>query len=616
MTTDSELFTPGSRVRVRDEEWLVRNTVPTSEGGTALRVTGLSELVRDEKALFLSRPDQLRPVDPEQTEFVADDSPRHRRGRLYLDTFLRRSPVTGSGLHVGHRAAIDETNYQFVPTGKALDRPRPRIMIADKFGLGKTVEAGMLPSELIRRGQGDRILVVGLESVLAQIQHELWSHFTTPLVWLDSRGIRRVRHEIPSYENPFHHYDRVIVSIGTLKNNKKYRHHLENCHWDAILIDECQHVAVRGSPPSQRARLAQLLARQTDALIMTSATPRDGDSESFASLVDLLDPTAISHPTEFEHDGIDDLFVRRSKKGIQSEVGASFREHDVSLDFVETTDDEDRVFEHLHASEFRPVDPRCESGGLLFKTTLLKSFLSSPADCRETIERRLDRDALQTEDSEAAHDRRLLGRLRRMLEPLEYDADADRGDQAYARFNRLLDLLESFEGTGNCYGDRVMSVSERLPTLRWLEEALIDAFGMADHRIALFDGSLSDREHQELVRPGDDLETDWLASQLRPAVEQMRHRMRELRQARAEQVQDEVREMERDLESWDRGRETYLKSKLEGDDGALPPGRRQEYERQLRDVERIQDERREWFNNRLNTVPSPAIRVITGIVTR
>ncbi|MFB6374300.1 MAG: ATP-dependent helicase, partial [Bradymonadaceae bacterium] len=95
--------------------------------------------------------------------------------------------------------------------------------------------------------------MVALKSMLSQIQEELWGRFTIPLVRLDSAGIQRVRSKIPSHKNPFHYYDRVIVSIDTLKKNQKYQHFLDECRWDAVVIDECQHVAERGSgAPSQR----------------------------------------------------------------------------------------------------------------------------------------------------------------------------------------------------------------------------------------------------------------------------------------------------------------------------------------------------------------------------
>ena len=82
-----------------------------------------------------------------------------------------------------------------------------------------------------------------------------------------------------------------------------------------MVIDECQNVAVRatGTRRAQRARLAELLADTCDALVLTSATPHDGRPESFASLVNLLDPTAIHDPKRYTPEDVRALYVRRFK---------------------------------------------------------------------------------------------------------------------------------------------------------------------------------------------------------------------------------------------------------------------------------------------------------------
>ena len=43
MSFEVVTFAPGSRLLIRDEEWLVKSSLPASTGGAAVRVTGLSE---------------------------------------------------------------------------------------------------------------------------------------------------------------------------------------------------------------------------------------------------------------------------------------------------------------------------------------------------------------------------------------------------------------------------------------------------------------------------------------------------------------------------------------------------------------------------------------------
>jgi hypothetical protein len=316
------LIAPGAQVVVRDEEWLVRAIAQTPADGMRVRCVGTSTLVRDTEATFLTKLDNITPLRPEETKLTADDSPQFRASRLYLEAVLRKTPVPANqtDLALADRHLLDRLDFQRRAAHKAIAGLRPRLLIADAVGLGKTLEVGLILAELIRRGRGDKILVVTPRHILEQFQHELWTRFAIPLVRLDSDGIARVRREIPANRNPFSYYRRAIISIDTLKNAGRYRHHLEGIHWDAVVIDECHNLVNRGTLNNQ---LARVLAPRTEALLLTSATPHNGDPESFAELIRLLDPTAIADPTSIESADIDHLYVRRHKQ--HDEVAAEVR---------------------------------------------------------------------------------------------------------------------------------------------------------------------------------------------------------------------------------------------------------------------------------------------------
>lgn len=91
-----------------------------------------------------------------------------------------RGPLNDTRIAAGHRGLFDKLDYQLRPAQKALENLRPRILIGDAVGLGKTLEIGIILSELIARGRGERILVVTPRAVLKQFQTELWTRFGIP----------------------------------------------------------------------------------------------------------------------------------------------------------------------------------------------------------------------------------------------------------------------------------------------------------------------------------------------------------------------------------------------------------------------------------------------------
>ncbi|WP_084701898.1 DEAD/DEAH box helicase [Cryptosporangium arvum] len=434
-----------------------------------LEVTGVSPFVRDVDAVFYASLDTITPLDPRKTILVPDDSPYHRRARLYLEAVIRKSflPQTETGLALAGAFLADYQVHQVRPAQLALSmrNPQPRLLIADVVGLGKTLEIGILLAELIRRGRGERILVVTPAPVLEQFQRELWTRFGIPLVRLDSTGIQRVQQEIPLGRNPFAYFKRVIVSVDTLKNSKLYGHHLEHTDWDAVVIDESHNLINRGS---HRNELAQTLAPRTDALILASATPHNGDGRSFAELIRLLDPAAIADPAKYDVSDLEHLYLRRSKNTpeVRDALRGAWADRGPSLPVrAAATPAEEAVFDAL-AAEWLPADGKPSvSAARLFPYTLFKAFLSSHKALLETVGQR-EQTLKDRTDAEA--ERTALAELRQVATKI--------GDGDSAKLAALVAELRDL-GVRPGSDTRVVVFSERTATLNWLADVVPLALG-------------------------------------------------------------------------------------------------------------------------------------------
>jgi hypothetical protein len=402
------------RVLCRDAEWLVTRVEASDSTNTehAVHCIGADDLVRGHQSIFLTQLDTITAVDPRQTRLVQDSSSGYRLSKLFLEAQLRQMPATGVEPDLEGLGAFKPMKYQIDAVSLALKQLRPRLLLADSVGLGKTIQVGMILTELMRRGRADRILVLTKKSMLTQFQSELWNRFALPLVRLDSAGIAKLRLRIPANKNPFEVYHRVIISIDTLKNVGSYQHFLQKTHWDVVVIDEAHNVAGASVPERHLAyRLARVLSTKTHSMLLTTATPHNGKRETFGRLISLLDPSAIPDPQfrEYTAEDVKGFFLMRFKEDVRDEAGDNLSERQV-VPMAETTADAQPAEEKVYAilSELRRAitakrdaedRPAAWKNQALVQYGIYKLFLSSPEACRSTVESRLKRESVANPDS-------------------------------------------------------------------------------------------------------------------------------------------------------------------------------------------------------------------------
>jgi ERCC4-related helicase len=476
---------PGALIHVRSTNWKVQGFDRRSDGSVVIcRAT--NGIAKGKTAHFLLELEtDYEIINPAIVRLVPDTSPGYIDTKLFLEAAFRHTPTATREPQALGKAAIDDLSFQHAPVRAALNQDRVRLLIADDVGLGKTLEAGLITSELILRGRANRILVVTTRSMLTQFQKEFWTRFAIPLSRLDSSAIRRMRNQIPAHYNVFDQFDRAIVSIDTLKRDSHIRGALEDSNWDLVIIDEAHNAARRAKAKgdqSLRARLAKLLSRRADSLLLLTATPHDGSQESFASLIEMLDPTRVPNALELRREDIEDLVVRRFRfsPDVIAAIGKIVPKRKLNPRHFPLNPAEEQVYRMIAELQ---LDVDHENGRKramdLFRTTLAKAIFSSPAACLESVERRIQ--GIKTKRAQGSEaDKAKLEELAAMLR------DISAGD--FSKYQNLLVMLREMKWTGHAKRDRLVIFSERIRTVAWLEKRLKADLGLSDEAIGRIDG--------------------------------------------------------------------------------------------------------------------------------
>lgn len=488
-------LTAGQRITTRGEDFLITDVNTNKDGSFIINTQGISELVKGKIFCFDTSIDKdIKAVDPINTKFIADTDLGYRKSKLYIETHIRNSTIFSEKIAIANKAAFNTSAYQLTPTLKALQLPRPRILIADGVGLGKTIEVGIFLAELMKRGKGKRVMVLALKSILGQFQQELWNRFAIPLVRLDSEGIARIKTQLPANKNPFDYYDKTIVSIDTLKNNAKFRHYIEKSHWDVIVIDECHTVA---NVDSQRGDLAQFLAKKCQSLVLTSATPHNGRKESFANIINMIEPTAIPKSGNYTKEDVEPYYVRRFKHDIDDKsVRENFQEREIIRLQTDLFPEEIEFLsyqQNLKMQALSALEKGKSKEDFLFSIMIFKAFMSSPIAALSSIENRLEKVEKLSSTSEKYEDSlEVLKEHQRLLKKI-LDAKAD------SKYLKLKQTLIELGWSGKKKDERFVVFAERIATLEYLEENLTRDFDLTEDAIESFSGSDSDVEQQKKI---------------------------------------------------------------------------------------------------------------------
>lgn len=330
----------------------------------------------------------------------------------YVTLLSKIKNETAGGFLSSLASGIIPLPHQLHVLNRAMETNNIRYILADEVGLGKTIEAGMIIRELKSRGLVSRILVVCPTGLVTQWASEMQEKFHEKFQVIlpsDYDTIRR----LTDNDDVYGQFDQVISPMDSIKPIEKHAgwseekvekyneeriYSIINSGWDLIIIDEAHRVA-GSSGEVARYKLGNLLAQASPYLLLLSATPHNGKTESFLRLIRLLDADAFPNAKSIVREQVAPFLIRTEKReAIDNNGNLLFKNritHLVTISWDERNNLQRELYEmvssYVAKTYNKALRNRKKNMCLIFLLIIMQRMVtSSTAAIRQSLERRLN----------------------------------------------------------------------------------------------------------------------------------------------------------------------------------------------------------------------------------
>jgi len=287
---------PGIIINMRNRLWRVDEFDGLEMVATP--ITGDS----NDKRIFLA---DIENIKEERFEKISAELPGDLTSQRLLLRAYQFDLIHGSAPFLSlHRSSVVPYNYQMVPLVLALEKPNVRMLIGDDVGLGKTIEAGLIISELKQRGKLKRIIILTPANLKPQWKEALDYFFHIKATIIDSFSRKEFEKELPGGANPWQYFQVVIASVDYAKA-PDIKQQIQEQPWDLLLVDEVHlcarpHSNIGSAKQQKRYELVSTLSAKINNVLFLTATPHNGYSDTFASILEILNPEIVSYQNNGE----------------------------------------------------------------------------------------------------------------------------------------------------------------------------------------------------------------------------------------------------------------------------------------------------------------------------
>ena len=286
-------FMPGDRIKVHSGSEMTVERV-REDRGLRIYETDNGEVLESDLSdtISFSKPEERLfggKLD-EPTDFDLRGEALHRRAEM------RRSPVRGLA-----GARMDLIPHQLFIADEVANRPRPRVLLADQVGLGKTIEACLILHRLILTGRAERVLILVPEPLVHQWFVELLRRFQLSFSLFDEGRCEAIEYGDPEC-NPFLDSQWVLAAVDFLAGNEHRATQAREAGWDVLVVDEAHHLEWSPEAPGAAYEMVRNLAETTEGLLLLTATPQQLGPEGHFARLRLLDPDRYTHLLQYREE--------------------------------------------------------------------------------------------------------------------------------------------------------------------------------------------------------------------------------------------------------------------------------------------------------------------------
>ena len=243
----------------------------------------------------------------------------------YLTALQIRYPGL-STLYSLNAARVDFIPYQFRPVLKFIRSDRPRLLIADGVGVGKTIEAGLILRELQARREIQSVLIICPRPLVTERKWEKeMRRFDQRFTHLDGRTLRYCISEMDlEGEWPERHQQAIVpyslFDEALLYGRKRTKGLLgldPPPRFDLVIVDEAHHIRNQHTYAHKAVRF---FCDHAEAAVFLTATPIQlGDHDLFV-LLNVLRPDLVLDEESFQHIAAPNPFINEAVHHARTQV--------------------------------------------------------------------------------------------------------------------------------------------------------------------------------------------------------------------------------------------------------------------------------------------------------